>query len=161
MSMKRVFLSLIGVTLAACAAEGPPRESGNVAASETSLQSAVQAFSDAYAAADVDRVSSLVADPYVHTNGSSAPIDRAAYMNWNQFRHDKFKSGTWRMDGYDVSDLDIIRFNAMAIVTATVSANGQRDGESWTSHVRTTSVWIDDGGMWKRAAFHDTPILSE
>ena len=39
-----------------------------------------------------------------------------------------------------------------------VTTAGERKGERFRSTVQVTQVWVREGGRWRRAAFHDSPL---
>ncbi len=121
------------------------------------VRDSVLALGRAYRDADVSGVDALIARTYVHTNGGRRPSDRAGYLAWNRKRAAWLESGKWRVDAYEVSEIEVTVVGPTALVTGRVEARGVRDGRPWSSDIRFTNVWILEDGAWKRAGFHDAP----
>ena len=148
--MRAVFLAWVAFGLG-CATV-VPASSGR---DEDAVRARVQAFGRAYRDADVDAVDRLLAARYVHSNGGHSPSDRAGYLKWNRTRAERIRSGAWRVDTYELSEVAVTVFGDTAVATGRVKASGQRDDKQWSSDVRFSNVWIREAGDWRRAAFHD------
>ena len=119
---------------------------------------AVQRLGAAYRDADVATLESLITDNYAHTNSSSKPIDREAWLGWVASRGRAIEEGRLRVLEYDTSELAVVRHGDTAIVTGLNRIVRERDGRRAESAVRFTMVWIKTDQGWKRAAFQDCRI---
>lgn len=116
---------------------------------------AVAAFGQAYRTADVDTLDRLLTEDYVHTNSSSSPIDRTAWLGWVATRRDAIASGRLAIIEYENTDLRVVRHGSMAIVTGRNRTVAEEGGDRRTSALRFTMVWVKTEAGWKRAAFQD------
>ena len=123
------------------------------------VKAAMDRFSDAYVAADVAVLGSLLADPYLHVNGATGTvIDDQAWLAWVATQHDALESGALVIESYEIEDLLIRMRKDSSIVTGIVRSSGVRDGEPFRTAVRFTNLWVLEGKEWKRALFHDSAI---
>jgi len=92
-------------------------------------------------------------------NGRSGNVlNRDEWLNWIESRRAKLDSGELVIKTYRVSDVEVQIYGEAAVVTGVVRSSGQRNGALFTSPVRFTNVWVKQGGEWRRAAFHDSPL---
>lgn len=127
---------------------------------QTTISRRVQEFADAYRTADLDTLDDMIAGQYSHINNGGAPIGRKAWLDWNRMRADKFASGAWKPVSYSITDVAITLpagHNDVAIVTGRARSKEIHDGEIVRSDLRFTNLWMAENGVWKRAAFHDSP----
>lgn len=148
----RVLAGATLLALVACAS------APSVESARASLPAAIEALNEAYRAADVGAIETLITSDYTHTNGASAPIGRQEWLEWNRLRAQRHASGAWRTDSYAVEDLEVQRYGDAAIVTGVVRSSGSRDGAPANVAVRFTALWVLEGDQWKRAAFQDAPL---
>lgn len=127
---------------------------------ENEVRAAVERFGQAYRDADVDTLKALLTRDYVHVNGNSGSrIDREQWLAWVASQRDLLDEGELLVEAYQVYDVQVDLYGSTAIVTGSVRSNGIRSGEAFSVNVRFTNVWIKQDGVWRRAAFHDSPIL--
>ncbi len=124
------------------------------------IRNQVRILGQAYRDSDVDAVDALIAKDYVHTNGGNPPGSRASYLAWNRTRAERLRQGRWRLDKYEVSELQVSLLGTVAVVTGRVAAKGARDGRPWSSDIRFTQLWTEEDGVWRRAAFHDAAVTN-
>jgi hypothetical protein len=151
---------LIAATLAL---SGPPVQVGARPSPDSTvraeLRQALAAFRDAFARADAAALDRLLADDYVHTNGGSGQVlDRAAWLGYVRGRRAELDAGVVGIEEYRSSDPVIRLIGTVAVVTHEVTTAGVRKGERFRSRVQVTQVWVREGGRWRRAAFHDSPL---
>jgi hypothetical protein len=128
-------------------------------AARPELIRALGEFRDAFARADAATLERLLTDDYVHTNGGSGQVvTRAAWLSYVRGRRVELDDGTLRIDEYLVSEPDIRLFGTSAVVLQQVTTTGVRKGEAFRSRVQVSQVWTREGGRWRRAAFHDSPL---
>ena len=118
----------------------------------------VRQIGNAYRDADVATLENLVTENYVHTNSSSKPIDRKAWLGWVASRAKAMEEGRLAVLEYETSDLEVVRHGASAIVTGMNRVVRVRDGKQEESAVRFTMVFVETASGWKRAAFQDCRI---
>jgi Domain of unknown function (DUF4440) len=120
---------------------------------------AVETFSRAFAAADTNALSGLLTRQYVHTNGSSAPLQKTQWLQYVGARNAEIKSGALVLREYRNEDLIVETYSDQtAIVQGVNTASGERNGQPFRTRIRFTQVWVQENGRWKRAAFHDGRI---
>ena len=119
---------------------------------------AVQRLGTAYRDGDVETLESLITDQYVHTNSSSKPIDREAWLGWVANRAKAIDEGRLRVLEYDTSGVTVLRHGDTAIVTGLNRTVREHDGRREESAVRFTMVWVKTDEGWKRAAFQDCRV---
>jgi len=123
------------------------------------VEAAIAAFDRAFRAADVAALDALLTEGYVHINGrSGALLSRAEWLRWVGSRRAALDSGELVIESYEVRQLSIRMYERAAVVTGEVESSGLRDGSPFSSVVRFSNFWVLDGGRWRRAAFHDTPV---
>ena len=76
-------------------------------------------------------------------------------------RRAELESGDLLISEYRIEDLRIEMYGNTAVVTGVVFSSGSRKGEKFDSQVRFTNVWVFQGGSWRRAAFHDSPVIGQ
>jgi ketosteroid isomerase-like protein len=129
------------------------------ASQEDEVRAAVSAFGRAFVEADVSVLQRLLTNDYVHVNGRSGSVlNRDEWLKWVAFRRADLNSGELVISAHTVEDVKVQVHGEAAVVTGVAYSSGQRKGASFTSRVRFTNVWIMQGGAWRRAAFHDSPL---
>ena len=154
----RTTIAVAALMAAACATPNAGLTSDDA---QRAVHDSVLALGRAYRDGDVSGVDAMIARTYVHTNGGGRPSDRAGYIAWNRKRASLLESGEWRVDAYEVSEIEVTIIGPTALVTGRVDARGARDGRPWSSDVRFTNVWVLEDGAWKRAGFHDAPTKAQ
>lgn len=126
---------------------------------EEGVRVAVQKFGQAYRKADVGTLRGLLTRDYVHTNGSSGNrINRDQWLTWVGSQKELLENGELLIETYELSDIRVRIYGNAGVVTGKVKSNGIRKGEPFSVNVRFTNVWIKEKEVWRRAAFHDSPI---
>jgi hypothetical protein len=133
-----------------------------VSSREAAVRTAVASFGSAFVEADVPTLEALLTDTYVHVNGSSGNIlNRNEWLTWVKTRQAELEAGTLVVSDYRIEDLEVELFGEAAVVTGVAISSGIRNGDSFDTRLRFSNVWIFGGGGWRRAAFHDSPILKQ
>ena len=150
--------SLIRLTvLLVLAATGPAHSSQMDR--EQSVRDAVSAFAVAYAAADVVALEAMLTEDYVHVNGRTGNvIGREAWLEWVASRRVAIDRGGVVITWYLVDEVNVVVQTDAAVVTGVVHSRGKKGGRPFASHIRFTNTWIAEGGVWRRASFHDSPL---
>jgi ketosteroid isomerase-like protein len=126
---------------------------------EDEVRASVSAFGRAFVEADVSVLETLLAQDYIHVNGRSGSVlSRDEWLKWVESRRTELNSGKLMIDSYSVGDVKVQVYGEAAVVTGVVHSSGHREGALFTSGVRFTNVWVVQGGAWRRAAFHDSPL---
>ncbi len=140
-TMKRTSLSL---TVPMVLLVAPPTALAQQMSREHEVRAAVSAFSRAFVEADVSVLRTLLTEDYVHINGRSGSLlNRDEWLNWIASRRAELDSGRLVIDTYRIEDVNVQIHGEAAVVTG---------------RVRFTNVWVEQGGVWRRAAFHDSPF---
>jgi ketosteroid isomerase-like protein len=126
------------------------------------VRSVIDRFAEAYVAADVAALDSMLGDPYLHIDGATGKVvPREAWLEWNRERRQQIEAGTLVIDSYEISDLAIRMRRDSANVTGIVRSSGTREGDPFETALRFTNVWVLEGGQWQRALFHDSALPPE
>lgn len=113
-------------------------------------------FKEAFVAADVAVLESIVAPHYTHTNDTSEPLDREGWLDSMRRRQDAMADGDSRITQFDSEYFPLRVHGDTAIVTGVTTMRGIRDGAEYGTLINFTHVWEWDGKDWYRIAFHDT-----
>ena len=127
-------------------------------ADEEQVRAAVERFGKAFVEADVSALESLLSDDYIHVNGSGSVLNKQQWLEYIKSRKAELESGRLKIESYENDDLMIRIHGESAVVTGRNVAKGKRGGQTFTTRLRFTHLWIKEGGQWKRAAFHDSRI---
>ncbi len=101
----------------------------------------------------------LLTKNYLHVNGRSGSVlNRDQWLKWVASRRAELDSGALVIKTYSVGDVKVQIYGEAAVVTGVVDSSGQRNDSLFTIQVRFTNVWVKQGGEWRRAAFHDSPL---
>jgi len=151
----RISLFFISLTLLL-----PWSVSAGAVNSEAEVRAAVVLFGEAYVEADISILEGLLEENYVHINGSSGKVlDRDDWLRWVESRREELESGVLVVADYRIEDLSVEIYGETAVVVGVAVSKGSRNGVPSDSQVRFTNVWVHREGAWRRAAFHDTPLL--
>lgn len=126
---------------------------------ENEVRAAVSAFGRAFVEADVSILRTFLTDRYIHLNGRSGSVlSRDEWLKWVESRRADLNNGKLVLSAYWVEDLKVELYGEAAVVTGVVYSSGNQKGIAFTSQLRFTNVWVIQGGAWRRAAFHDSPM---
>ena len=126
---------------------------------EAEVRAVVNAFGRAFVEADVLILDSFLTDNYVHVNGGSGNVlDRDDWLEWVKLRRAEIQRGELVVSDYKIGDVRITVDGDTAIVTGTVFSSVNKNGNSSTSRIRFSNIWLYQKGVWRRAAFHDSPL---
>ena len=122
------------------------------------LVTTIEAFNNAFAEGNVDVLSQMITADYVHTNGSSPPIDGKTWLTYLNGRTQRINSGELTILDYQMTDLRIHPINKTAVITAKITSAEVMNTDTIQNAYRVTNVWVQEDGEWKRKAFHDGKI---
>lgn len=127
-------------------------------ADKQALLQRIDLFNQTFAEGDAKALASMITRTYTHTNGNSASIDGATWLDYLQKRQEQIESGEWVVHRYSLEEQEIVYHPACAILTGKVSVSQSRAGVKEDRSFRITNVWVQEDGLWKRAGFHDGRI---
>lgn len=122
------------------------------------LEARLEEFDAAFIAADTEKLDKLVSADYIHTNGSNPPIGKEDWLNYMSTREKSLADGTLKVLEYQVTDRRITYLANTAVVNTRVYSDQVMNRRRRKASFQVTQVWRDEGGVWKRAAFHDGKI---
>lgn len=125
---------------------------------EERLKIRMEELNQAFVEADTARLSTLITNDYVHTNGNSAPIGRDVWLEYIATRKNSLEAGSLEILDYQSSEVKLTILENTAIVNTKVAVTEIINGNKQENAYQVTQVWKDEHGLWKRAAFHDGKI---
>jgi hypothetical protein len=126
---------------------------------EDEVRAAFSSFSRAFLEADAGTLRSLLTVDYLHVNGRSGSVlNREEWLDFIRSRRAELASGELTVSVYEVDAVEVRVHGETAIVTGVVESRGVRREVPFVSRIRFTNVWVRQGGVWLRAAFHDSPL---
>jgi hypothetical protein len=153
----RIVLSLVAVSVIAFNALGA--SPSDEASRKAELQKAVDTFGRAFLEADVPALGLLLADNYVHVNGTSGNVlNRTDWLDWVASRRAQIDNEELQVTEYRIEDVEAVIHGDTAIVIGTVFSSQVTGGEFTTSRIRFTNTWLYRDAKWLRAAFHDSAL---
>ncbi|MEQ8426107.1 MAG: nuclear transport factor 2 family protein [Cyclobacteriaceae bacterium] len=150
------FLSLISLFILSCNKE--VTQKSDPLEERAQLMERIEEFNAAFGSGDVDKLELMITDNYLHTNGYSKAIGKSDWLAYLVTRKKELESGELIVKNYKMEETEIEFHNDMAIVTAKISFSTITPNEEKENEMRVTNVWVQEEGVWKRAAFHDTRI---
>ena len=120
----------------------------------------VERFNLAFAKGNVAELDQMIAQEYLHTNGSSKPIGKDAWMNYVKSRSKKIQSGELIVHHYSMDEVEYQIDGNYAILSARINYVSEESGVKTEKQLRVTHVWIKEDGKWKRKAFQDCRIMN-
>lgn len=115
-------------------------------------------FNQAFKKGDADQLAAMITDTYLHTNGTSAPIDKETWVAYLRKRQKEITSGTLVVHSYEMTEQHYEWYNDMAIVSGKVNVSRTKNGKHSEHEFRVTHIWVYQNNSWKRAGFHDGKI---
>ena len=161
MKLTSYFLILgLATILLACSNPAPNSKEveANPPLTEKSLLEAIQEFNKAFQEGNVEKLSYMITEDYMHTNSSSKSFGRERWLNFLQGRQEEIASGQLIVSEYVMDQVEIKVYGNTGILTARMKESSEYNGEKQYSEVRITNLWVNEGGKWKRAGFHDNKI---
>ena len=152
--MKNIVLNLIFIGLLACNSKEEPVNYQD----DPSLKNSINIFNNAFKIADVKSLDSLLANDYLHTNGTNRAFGKKKWLDYISQRRQDIVSGKLQIIDYAMDQIEIQKYEHTAVVAGRVASTYILDGEEKSSQFRVTHLWVVEDGIWKRAAFHDGKI---
>ena len=126
---------------------------------EAEVRAAIAEFGQAFVAADVPTLESLLSENYIHVNGRSGDVlSRDDWLKWVRVRRAEIEKGELEFCDYRIEDVRIAVDEDTATVVGTVALCVNRNGSAITSKIRFSNTWLYRESVWRRAAFHDSPF---
>ncbi|GMN08767.1 hypothetical protein MTsPCn9_07770 [Croceitalea sp. MTPC9] len=122
------------------------------------LLTSLELFNKTFKEGDAEKLSTMITDDYVHTNGSSKAIGKKGWLTYLKKREQDITSGNLEVIDYEMNDISVQYYCNSAIVTAKVKVKTKNDSGIKESQFRVTNLWVYESGNWLRAAFHDGKI---
>jgi len=97
----------------------------------------------------------MITDNYIHTNGSSSPINKTTWLNYLRGREKEIESGKLVGNNYEMSNPQVEFHGNTAILTANIKVTATNKGALTENEYQVTNIWVKEDGEWKRAGFHD------
>jgi ketosteroid isomerase-like protein len=118
-----------------------------------------RAWSAAFLAHDLDKISELLADDFVGIDGRGVVSDKAAELA--EAKAPDSGSTAPVLIGEDLSEIRVRAWNGDAAVLTAINTVrfSSREGES-TIRYRRTTVWVRGDGRWQCVSFHGSRIVS-
>lgn len=113
----------------------------------------VTAASDAWLAAlvsgDADAMDRLLTPDFTYVHSSST-------LDTREFLLDAFRSGRRKYTHYSADGVEVRAYPGTVLVTGVSHIRLNPRGEEMKIEARFMSVWVEQGGAWKMAAWHST-----
>ncbi len=122
------------------------------------LLEAIKEFNSAFKEGNVAKLSSMIAQDYLHTNSASKPIDKEVWVNYLDKRKKEIETKKLIVHTYEMNEVEVRLYDDMAIVSAKIVTSNTKDGKLTDNHYRVTNIWVLEDEKWKRAGFHDGKI---
>ncbi|GAA4276176.1 nuclear transport factor 2 family protein [Aquimarina mytili] len=125
---------------------------------ENTLWKKIQEFNLAFKQGNVEILSAMITENYMHTNSTSKPIDKNTWISYLSKRKKEIESGNLVVHSYEMKEREMQLYDDMAIVSAKISTSSTSNGNRTQNEYRVTNIWIKEENTWKRAGFHDGKI---
>ena len=122
------------------------------------LLATIDQFNLAFQAGDVESLTSMITDNYLHTNGNAKSIRKEDWLNYLRKRTQEIQLGTLEVIDYKMEEVEIELYGQTAIVTGKISVSNKTGDEVSRNEYRVTNIWVKETDKWKRAGFHDGKI---
>ncbi len=109
---------------------------------EEELLKAERGFVDAIAKNDLDAIERFVTDDWIIINADGGIIDRERFL-------EVIKSGTLTHEMMESEDMRVRVYGDSAVVSALTRSKGKFMGQEFTTHERSTDVFVRRDGQWR------------
>jgi ketosteroid isomerase-like protein len=130
--------------------------SGNAANdAERAVLAAAQRWLAATMSGDADALDQLLADGYTYTHATTGVADtREVWL-------ESFRTGGRRYQVYEIADLSLRTFPGTVVMTGRAHQEMSPRGEQVELNTSFTSVWVEQAGGWRLAAWQATRFLDD
>jgi ketosteroid isomerase-like protein len=109
---------------------------------EEELLKVEKGFVDAIAKNDLDAIERFVTDDWIIINADGGIIDRERFL-------EVIKSGTLTHEMMESDDMRVCVYGDSAVVSALTRSKGKFMGQEFTTHERSTDVFVRRDGRWR------------
>jgi ketosteroid isomerase-like protein len=99
-------------------------------------------FANAIVKNDPEAIGRFVADEWIIINADGGIIDRKRFL-------EVIKSGTLTHEMMESDDIRVRVYGDSAVVSALTRSKGKFMGQEFTTHERSTDVFVRRGGQWR------------
>ncbi|MEL6254275.1 MAG: nuclear transport factor 2 family protein [Bacteroidota bacterium] len=122
------------------------------------LREAIDAFNQAFAAADTSRLRTMLTEDYQHSNSYYEAIGKETWLEYVGQRREDLDSGEMELLGYGMDQDQLQIIGNTGILSGRINVKSRFGVDTFKVAYRITNVWVKVGESWKRAAFHDGKI---
>ena len=109
---------------------------------EEELLKVEKGFVDAIAKNDLEGIERFVTDDWIIINADGGIIDRERFV-------EVIKSGTLTHEMMESEDMRVRVYGDSAVVSALTRSKGKFMGQEFTTHERSTDVFVRRDGQWR------------
>jgi ketosteroid isomerase-like protein len=109
---------------------------------EEELLKVEKGFVDAIAKNDLEAIERFVTDDWIIINADGGIIDRERFL-------EVIKSGTLTHEMMESEDMRVRVYGDSAVVSALTRSKGKFMGQEFTTHERSTDVFVKRDGRWR------------
>ena len=109
---------------------------------EDELVKAEQEFADAIVKNDPDSIERFVTDDWIIINADGGIIEKERFL-------EVIKSGTLTHEMMESDDMRVRVYGDSAVVSALTRSKGKFMGQEFTTHERSTDVFVRRGEQWR------------
>ena len=109
---------------------------------EEELLKVEKGFVDAIAKNDLEAIERFVTDDWIIINADGRIIDRERFL-------EVIKSGTLTHEMMESEDMRVRVYGDSAVVSALTRSKGKFMGQEFTTHERSTDVFVRRDGQWR------------
>jgi ketosteroid isomerase-like protein len=109
---------------------------------EEELLEVEKGFTDAIARNDLKAIERFVTDDWIIINADGGTIDRERFL-------EVIKSGALTHNMMESDDMRVRVYGDSAVVTAVTRSNGKFMGQDFSTHERSTDVFVKLDGRWQ------------
>ena len=109
---------------------------------EEELLKVEKGFVDAIAKNDLEAIERFVTDDWIIINADGGIIDRERFLG-------VIKSGTLTHEMMESDDIRVRVYGDCAVVSALTRSKGKFMGQEFTTHERSTDVFVRHDGQWR------------
>ena len=109
---------------------------------EEELLKVEKGFTDAIARNDLKAIERFVTDDWIIINADGGTIDRQRFL-------EVIKSGALTHNSMESDDMRVRVYGDSAVVTAVTRSKGTFMGQQFSTHERSTDVFVKLNGQWR------------
>ena len=121
---------------------------------EEELVEAEKEFTDAIVKNDSEAIERFVTDDWIIINADGGIIDRERFLG-------VIKSGTLTHEMMESDDMRVRVYGDSAVVSALTRSKGKFMGQEFTTHERSTDVFVRRDGQWRCVLTQLTPFTKK